>query len=218
MRRGVFRNIGLKILSVVLALSLWFFVTYHGRSEMALVVPVTFKNMPRGLELLRESVKSVTLNVQGQERILKNLQPAELGVSVDLSGAKKGEEVYYFDKSTLVVPRAVDVVRIEPTSVRITLDESLTKTVPVKASLTGLPERGYRVVAVRIHPSTVAVEGARTELARVAFLRTEPVDITGLDGDVTQNVRLNPNGKNIRVKAYDVALHISIRKAGAKGQ
>ncbi|MCC6345935.1 MAG: hypothetical protein IT388_01970 [Nitrospirales bacterium] len=216
MRKGIFRNMGLKILSVVLALALWFFVTHHGRSEMALVVPVTFKNVPRGLELLRESVKSVTLNIQGQERLLKGLQPADIGVFVDLSGAKKGEEVYYFDKGTIVVPRTVEVVRIEPTSIRITLDESLTKRVPVKASLIGEPERGYRVASVRIHPSAVMVEGAKTELARVAFLRTEPVDLTGLDGDITQNVRLNLNGKNIRIKAYDVALHISIRKAGVK--
>ncbi|MBZ0155227.1 MAG: hypothetical protein K8I29_03310 [Alphaproteobacteria bacterium] len=216
MRKSFFRNIGLKLLSVILALSLWFFVTYHGQSEMALVAPVTFKNVPRGLEILRESVKSVTLNVQGQERLLKSLRPVDIGVSVDLAGAKKGESVYYFDKSSVVVPRSVEVVRIEPASIRVTLDESLTKVVPVKASLIGLPEKGYRVASVEIHPSAVAVEGAKAELARVAFLRTEPVDITGLDGDITQKVRLNSNGKNIRLTTYDVTLHISIRKTGEK--
>jgi YbbR domain-containing protein len=214
MKRGIFSNPWLKILSVLLSISLWFFVTYRGQSEMSLDIPVSFKNVPKGLEILKESVKNVTLNVRGHERLLKTLRPADVGVMLDLSGARRGENLFYFDKADIVVPRTVEVVRIDPTSAKITLDESLSKLVPVKASVIGTPERGYSVTAIEVKPASVTVDGSKTELARVAFLRTEPLDITGLDSDITQNAHLNPNGRNFRSKLSDVTVHITIRKTG----
>lgn len=207
-------NLGFKILAVVLSVSIWFFVTYRGQSEMAMDVPIGFKNVPKGLELLRANVKTVSLTVRGHERLLKVLRPVDIGVVVDLSNAKRGEGLYYFDADNVVAPRTVEVLRVEPSSVKVTLDESVSKMVPVKASLLGLPEKGYRISSIEVRPSSVGVAGPRAELARVAFLRTEAVDITGLDENITQNVRLNTNGRNIRTRIPEVTLSITIRKSG----
>ncbi|WP_333655324.1 hypothetical protein [Dissulfurispira sp.] len=54
---------------------------------------------------------------------------------------KKGEAVYYFDKDNVIIPRTIKVQRIEPVSVKVTLDESTSKTVPVKAYVVGTPEK-----------------------------------------------------------------------------
>ena len=205
-------NLGFKILAVVLSVSIWFFVTYRGQSEMAMDVPIGFKNVPKGLELLRANVKMVSLTLRGHERLLKVLRPVDIGVVVDLSSAKRGEGLYYFDADSIVAPRTVEVLRVEPSSVKVTLDESMSKMVPVKASLLGLPEKGYRIASIEVRPSSVGVAGPRAELARVAFLRTEAVDITGLDENITQNVRLNTNGRNIRTRIPEVTLSITIKK------
>jgi hypothetical protein len=58
----------------------------------------------------------------------------------------------------------------------------------------------------------VEVEGAKTELEKVALLRTEPLDITGLDSDIVQNVRLNTNGRNIRMKISEVKVEVHINR------
>src|SRR5208283_1285172 len=176
-------NPGIKILSVVLAISMWIFVTYRGQSEMAVDVPIGFKNVPQGLELLRESAKTVALNLRGQERLLKSLKPMDINVFVDLSNAKRGETTYYLDKSAVAVPGTVEILRVDPTSVRVVLDGSMKKTLPVKASIIGAPEKGFRIVSVDVKPSAVTVEGARTELERIAVLRTEAVDVSGFDSD-----------------------------------
>ncbi|MEW5745422.1 MAG: CdaR family protein [Nitrospirota bacterium] len=212
MKHIVFSNAGLKVLAVGLAISMWFFVTYRGQSEMAVEAPIVFKNIPKGLELQKESVKSVVLNLRGHERLLKNLRPADIGVVVDLSAARKGEATYYFDKGGIATPRTVEILRIEPTHVRVVLDESVTKVVPVKVPLVGTPERGYRVVSVEVKPSSVAVAGAQAELARIAVLRTEPVDITGLDSDIHQSIKLNPGGRNIRTALSEVTVSIAIKR------
>lgn len=214
-KKGIFSNMGIKILSVAIAISLWIFVTYRGQSEIVIDVPLEFKNVPKNLELLRQTAKQISLNISGHERFLKALRPADIRVFVDLSNAKKGESVYYLDKdNNIISPRIVKVVRMEPTSVKITFDESISKTVPVKAYIVGSPETGYRIKSVDVIPSSVEIEGAKREVAMIALLRTEPVDITEIDSDIIQNVRLNTNGRNIRTKVSEVTVKITIRKAG----
>ncbi len=215
-KKGIISNIGsdigVKILSVALAMSLWFFVTYRGQSEIVIDVPIEFKNIPKGLEILRQNVKRVSLNISGHERLLKGLRPMDAMVGVDLSNAKKGEAVYYLDKGNIVIPRTIKVLRIEPTSVKVTLDESTSKVVPVRAHIIGSPENGYKVRSIDVRPLSIEIEGAKTEVARVALLRTELIDITGIDSDITQSVRINTNGRNIRLKASEATVKITIER------
>ncbi len=211
MKKMLFGNPGMKVLSVVLAISLWIFVTYRGQSEIAVDVPIGFRNVPKGLELLRESAKTVALNLRGQERLLKSLKPMDINVVLDLSNAKKGEMTFYLNKNDVLVPGTVDILRLEPTAVRVVLDESMVKTLPVKAAVIGAPEKGFKIASVDVKPSAVTVEGARSELARIAVLMTEPIDVTGFDSDIRETVRLNINGKNIRTRTPEVTVSIAIR-------
>lgn len=211
-KKSMFSDIGLKILAVALALSLWFFVTYRGQSEVVMDAYIEFKNVPKGMELLRQNANKVNINISGHERLLKTLSPMDVRVFVDMSNAKKGEAVYYLDKGNVVMPRTIKVLRIEPTSVKVTLDESTSKILAVKANIIGAPEKGYIVKSVEVNPSSVKTEGAKTEMARIAVLRTEPIDITGIDSDIIQNVRISTNGRNIRTKVPEVTVKITIRR------
>ena len=111
MRKIFFSKPGIKIFSVLLAVSLWIFVTYKGQTEMAIETPISFKNIPRGMELLRQSAKTVTLNLRGHERLLKSLRPIDISVVVDLSKAKKGETTYYLDKKSIIIPGTAEILR-----------------------------------------------------------------------------------------------------------
>jgi YbbR domain-containing protein len=101
-------------------------------------------------------------------------------------------------------------MRIDPAFVTVTLDESSTKVVPVRVAVVGIPEKGYRVKSITANPSSVTIKGAKTELARIAFLRTEYIDITGIDTDVVQNVKLHTGGMNIRTNIAEVTVTIRI--------
>lgn len=212
MREKIFSNIGLKLLSVILAITLWFFVAYRGQSEMVIDASIEFKNVPAGMELLKQSIRKVSLNIMGHESMLNRLRPADIKVSVDLSNGKRGEATYYFDTNNVIIPSTVKVLRLEPSYIKVTLDESVSKVIPVKAYIIGEPEKGYKITAIHVKPSSVAVEGAKTEIEKIALLRTEPLDITGLDGDIIQNVRLNTNGRNIRMKISEVKVEVHIKR------
>jgi YbbR domain-containing protein len=209
----VLDNLGLKALSVALALSLWFYVTYRGQSEMVVDAPVEFKNVPKEMEIMKQSLKKVNLSIRGHERILRSLRPADSRVVVDLANAKKGESVLSLANDDVVIPRSVQVLRIEPATVKVTLDQSATKTVTVKAYVFGNPERGFRVASIRTEPSSVVVQGAETEVSRISFLRTEPIDITGLDDTTTLTARLSTDGRNVRTDISEVSVRIYLERA-----
>jgi YbbR domain-containing protein len=210
LKETFFGNIGFKLLSVTIAVSLWFFVTYRGQSETTVEAQLEFKNVPQGLEILRQNIKKVTVNIRGHESILNGLKPSDVRVVVDLSNGKTGEASYYFDINDVKVTKNIKILRTETTSVKVTLDESMSREVQVKPYIVGLPAKGFEIKKITVIPTVVSVEGATTEMTRLAALRTEPLDVTGLDTDISQNVRVDTNGRNLRIKTSDVTVKVVI--------
>jgi YbbR domain-containing protein len=205
-----FGNLGFKLIALFGALALWFFITYRGQSETAIEAQIDFKNIPAGLEILKQNVKKVNVGVRGHEMILGGLRPSDVRVVVDLSSGKKGESSYFFDVNDVKVLQNVQVKRIEPNSVRVTLDESVSRDVNISPYVIGEPAAGFAVRKIVVAPAHVSVEGARTEMARLAVLRTDPLDITGLSSSISQNIRLDTNGRNVRLKDSEVAIRVLI--------
>lgn len=206
------KNTSLKILSVLLAISLWFYVSYRGESEMSVEAPLEFKNIPTGMETLRQNLRKVTVTVQGHEQAMHRLRQSDVHVVVDMSGTKKGENQISLDKDNVLLPRTMKVQRIEPSSVKIVLDETVSRVVPVRPYITGSPERAFVLAGIKGSPASVRIEGPKTEVDRITLLRTDPIDITGFDDDLTQTVKLNLNGKAIRPDVSEITVTLTIRK------
>ena len=212
-KESIFGNIGFKLLSVAIAVSLWFFVTYRGQSETTVEAQLEFKNVPQGLEILKQNIKKATINVRGHESILNGLKPSDVRILVDMTNGKAGEASYYFDTNDVKITKNIKVFRIEPTYAKVTLDESSTKVLQVKPYIVGQPAKGFEIKKITVSPAVASVEGPATEMARLAALRTEPLDITGLDADISQTVRVDANGRNVRFKISDVLVKVAIGRA-----
>ncbi len=177
---------------------------------MVIDIPLEFKNIPSGMELLRQNIKTVSINVRGHERTLKGLRPSDIRVLIDLSKGKKGESLYYIDKDNVLTQAPIQILRIEPTGVRITLDETISKTVPIKANISGSPARGYEIKSIEVDPPSIEIEGARSEVLGILMLKTDPINITGIDSDFKDKIGVHTGGKNIRVKTPEVIVKINI--------
>ena len=215
MKKFFLENLGLKIAAVLLSVVLWVFVTSRGQSELSIDVPLEFHDIPQGLEIVNHTVKTVTLAIKGQERFIKNIRASGIRVSLDLNKAKKGEGIYYIQRDDIILPHAITVTNIMPSNVKVTLEETIAKTVKVIVPVTGEPGRAYSVKSVEVTPQTIVVEGISSEIGRIKNIKTEPLDITGFDETFTQDLRIDLTGKNIRSKTRDVTVNVVI---GAKGR
>ncbi len=210
MKALILENLALKISAVVLSLLLWFFVTSSGKSQMSFEVTPEFKNIPAGLGIVSNEVKTVVVTIRGQERLMKNVRPSDVRVFVNLIRAKKGEGTYPINRDDIKLPYAMTITDVVPASVRIRLDERTTKSVPIDPVVTGSPAKGFYLKSVAATPRSVVIQGLKTELRKMSVLRTEPMDISGMKETASVELNLETSGMGIKPEVNAVRVTIEI--------
>jgi YbbR domain-containing protein len=214
MKKLFLENLGLKIAAVLLSIVLWLFVTSRGQSEMSIDVPLEFKNMPSGIEMVNHNIKTISLNIKGQEGVIKNIKPSDIRVAVDLSKARKGEGVYYIERDDVKLPRMITVTSINPMSIKVTTEETVSKTAKVQPIIIGEPGKGYFIKSIDVIPQSVLIEGVRSEVIKTGIIKTEPLDITGFNESISQDLKIDLYGRNIRPRINTVTVRVVIAGKG----
>jgi YbbR domain-containing protein len=204
-------NVELKLSSLAVAVILWFFVMLSGRSEISVDVPVIFMNIPEKLEVL-DSPETIRVNIEGQDRILRNLRQNEVRAVIDLNESKAGRAFFTLSKNNIELPKMLVVTSIDPETISLKIEAQLNKTVSVKPSVTGLPEKGFVIADVKVVPETVILEGPKSAIAKIYSVKTEPLDITGINSDLRYRANLNLTNANIRKNINKVDVLISVEK------
>ncbi len=213
LKKAFTENLPLKTAALVIAVILWLFVTSKGQTEVSFDVPIDFINIPQGLDVVRYDVKSINIIIRGYERFVKNLKKDEIRVNLDLSRARKGENQLSIREGDIRLPHVVSVIRINPSSVKVFLEEKTIKKVSVRPVVTGRPENGY-ISSIQVIPDELSIEGVVSELRKTNYINTEPVDVTGLRDEITQEVGLDLAGKKIKPEKDAVKIVIKIKRRG----
>lgn len=206
------KDIFLKIASLFIAIVLWFFVVIKGQTEITMSVPLELKYIPRGLGVESKSIAQVNVSVKGFEQIIKNLKPYDVKVSVDLSKAKKGMNVIYLSSKDVILPSSLTLTSIEPSSVKVRLDEIRVKKVSVVPEIIGEPEKGYIIETIRIEPSTVEIEGLRSQIEKLRYIKTEPLPLDNIKADMTFTALLEPPAGYVRINPESVKVKVLLRR------
>lgn len=212
MKKLLFENLGLKISAILLSIFLWFFVTSSGQSEMSFEVPIEFLNIPVDFRVVSASTKTVNVTIRGQERLMKNVRTSDIRVFVDIGSAKKGEGIYYINKDDIKLPFAMSVINIKPSSLKLRLDETVTKTIIIKPYITGLPEKGFFISSIAIEPESVIIRGLKSELRKINNLMTEALDITGLHETTTEELKIDIAGADLKPEVNTVKVKVIITR------
>lgn len=117
-------NLALKILSLAFAVVLWFFVMGEQRHEVSHVVPVEYRNLPKGLIIANEVPDAVAVTLSGPRALLVHLGPDELSLPLDLAGLKPGLTSFKRLEENLKAPGGVVVTRISPASIDVRLERA----------------------------------------------------------------------------------------------
>ena len=142
----------------MLAIALWFFVILGGRTGVNIDIPIMYINLPETLEVL-EPQKSVKVSLEGQERLLKNIRQNEISAVIDLSEAKAGTSFFTLTKDNIKIPKALRVIKLDPQTVSLTIENHLKKSVQVKPAIIGLPAKDFSIVEINVDPELVVIEG-----------------------------------------------------------
>jgi YbbR domain-containing protein len=214
MKKLLFKNFSLKIASLLLAIILWIIASSRGQSEIFVDVPLEFTHMPSGLEMIHSTNKTISLNIKGPEKYINHIKPTDIQATIDLGKAKKGESTYYLTKDNIQLPHSITLLNISPSSVTVTTEETITKTVRVIPVITGKPEPGYTLQATSVVPKDIEIEGIQSEVRKIRTVKTESLDITGAKETFAQEVKLDLRGMNVRAKPNSVTITVLISGGG----
>ena len=174
------RHKGLKLLSLLLALALWFAVSGEERTETSLHMALEFVNLPAKMVITGEVPADLQVRVIGPRSIVNKLSQSRLTQTIDLSAIKSGPHTFYLGPNSFSFPRGVVVTKIQPNPITITLSSTITATLPIKPVVAGSPPEGYELKGIKVRPDRVTVSGPADELTDLKFIPTHPIDVRHL--------------------------------------
>jgi YbbR domain-containing protein len=201
-----FRHLGLKVLSLVLALLLWMVVSGEETVERGLRVPLELLQVPAGLELTGEVPATVDVRVRGASGSLSRVSTGDVVAVLDLRSARSGRRLFPLTPEHVRVPFGVEVVQVQPSALAMAFESSASRQVPVVPAVDGRPAPGYVVGLMTADPKTVEVIGPESAVRRVTEALTEPVSVSGARDHVKQSVILGLIDPSLRLKNTRAAM------------
>lgn len=193
-----FRNIGLKVLALVLGTLLWFTISGY-EIERRISVPISYRNIPSGLEMTGEQTDRVAVHVRGDDNVVGALTEGALRVMVDLEGSQPGVNTIPIRTDQVAAPARIEVMQVDPGTVTVTLERAGQIVVPVRPTIDGRPAPGYLVGAIAVEPDRVVIAGPESRLVDRIDVVTERVVVEGRTGRFSQEVAVGVNNPQLRV-------------------
>lgn len=210
-------NFHLKLTSVLLALLLWVTINGEPKSEIRFRVPLEYRNLPKGIEVLDDTVNAIDVRLSASSSMIKRLEATDITAAIDLSDWSYGEKTYSISAANIRIPYGVGVTKITPSKVRLRFEPTEHKTVPIRARAIGKAADGHRVNSISCEPSSAEIEGPEGHLSAVHFVSTDSIDISGRSESFIKRVNLfveDPLLRLSRIQQTNVEIRIVPASAG----
>jgi YbbR domain-containing protein len=222
-RQAVFslrENWGIAALAVVLAMSLWVYVTDKNDTERTARVPGAVRiecvNVPPGKAVSPScGDQTVVVRVRGSDSALKDLTSLDFHATADLSDVTSDTA----SVRVIVDPKVprVNVIDVSPTEITVRLEKLTSRNVPVRARLGGPPPRGYDVASTVLEPAEAVVSGPQSLVERVAAVEAD-LDLTGVHANFHQTLLLHARDdqgadmQNVAVEPESARVTVELRQ------
>ncbi len=212
-RTLLFENWGIKLVSLCLALTLWFYVTSKGQTEMTLTVPLELRNIPRNMAVVGNVASALEVRVQGQERVLRDITTGKKVFGIlDLSMTTVGRNSVHLSPDDIKRPSGVAVTHMSMSKVRVRLEPIIQRTFRLKPVIHGTPAKGYRLKGLTVNPPKITIEGAASVIQALDRLRTMPIDIQGATDTLSIDPKIDYRGQPVKILEKNVEVRITIER------
>ncbi len=195
-------NLGLKLLSLTLAVLGWLLAHGEQTYQDSFVIPVDYLQ-PASLVLLNDTAlpERVVIQVSGSQAALKalraQLREGALEYLVDLEEVEPGRTVHSFRLPPLGMSSLVTMQTVSPAEVEFHFDALDSRTLPVQLRVRGDLPSGYLESERTLEPSFVTLMGARSELVDLHAIPTVPLRLSDRRQSVDQILALDLSGMHM---------------------
>ena len=217
LREFLTRNWFAKLFSIVLATLLWVTISTQANSEIGMNIPLEYRNIPSQMEVTGDTTNNVEVRLRGPATLIKEVSPRDVSATVDLGGLGPGEKILQLTPQSVKSPFGIDIVRVNPSQLRLNLERTMTKSVPVVVRVDGEPARGFTLDGMTANPSKVEIEGPESRVRAIESAPTAVLKIGGRNAAFGAALDLDLPDPIVRLQFHSpVEVRINIKQRGAK--
>ncbi len=181
----------MRFIALFLAVVVWYFVGGEDKVDKNVMIPVEVINLPRDLVIANQYKRTIEVSVSGPRSQVLSL--VELGVQrqIDLSHATAGTMVITNDNESIPVPRGVTVLRVQPATIILSLDNLVQKFFDIKAITRGNLAPDHVLKSIRMDPDVISITGPQAVLAQITAINTKTIDLSGLHQPIQIQIPLD---------------------------
>jgi YbbR domain-containing protein len=205
------QNLGLRIISLLLAISLWVFVNAGQHSSVkSFNIPISYRGLPPDFIITNQHPDFIKIQLSGPQTLLSLVDPSRLTLRFDLSGVGVGQASFKVGPDSFNVPRGTAVTSILPSQLVLDIDKIIVRDLPVHVVTSGTPADGYQISSIEATPSRVQVRAPSRQFAYLGAVNTDTIDLTGIAANVERVAAITSAGGIMRVEPTEVMVKIGI--------
>lgn len=201
MKKKISSDFALKVLSVLIAVALWFYVVQVQSPDIERTIkgiPVVFTQQSllenRGLVLLNDKEHTIDIKIRGKRKYAVDVSPENTTVLADVSAIETtGTHMVY---TSIVLPYGnLEIINQHPSALTVEVDNLVTVEKEIAPRAVGEPKADFTTGTLTVSPRTVTLKGPKSLLDGVSAVTAE-VDVAGRDSDAETIVPLKMYGSN----------------------
>lgn len=186
---GLFRNLQYKLSALILACLFWYIVQGEEILEINRRIVVNIK-VPEGYMIKGPETRIKDATLRGSRVLLGDFSTKPLEATIRIADGKTGQLRYRIDKEYIRNWDNRIKLTVHDPYITVFVDEMLSRTVPVREFLKGVPGDGYIIEKTVIKPSTITVTGLKSEVSKINEILTEPIDVENLQATKSFEAKL----------------------------
>ncbi len=169
-------------------------------------IPVEFINPDQKMEIISSSASNVKLLISGARPLIKSIKPEQINIKLNLSQSVVGINKLSITRENILLPPGIQLKKIDPSELDITLDTLMEKELPVQPYWIGELPKGLIMKEAKVTPQTILITGGGLVLKDISTIFTEPISLARLteSGVISVGLVLNPAslkaGNNTKIK------------------
>lgn len=164
-------NVATFLLALVLAFFIWMSAseTQDPIRTRFLEVPLQYVGLPADTTLVDvDARQTVQIRLEGPDTILQEITPDDFVATADLSQVPSGERVSV-EINVTTTKSGAEISFITPEQVDVTLEQQVTRDIPVELDIRGSVARGHTQGEPLIEPPSIRVSGPESQVSQLNF-------------------------------------------------
>jgi YbbR domain-containing protein len=180
-----------KLIALAFAVFIWYYVNSLSYTEENLALPIQYRNLPSDLMIVESSEPTASFIIKGKVEQIENIkQKRAIKPIVNLEQAATGTHNYKIEIS-IDEPQSDVIINLLKDRVKLKIDKTIIKIVPIQPIFTGSLKDGYLIDDVIMDHRLITIKGPSELISQLNFLETAPIAITNLTNDFSQSLGIN---------------------------